>query len=217
MTTETSTKMLAFTNTPVGKEALLIQLRAHYAADEIVKGHYWEDGTGCAVGCAVHTDADPHAEYERLFGIPQMLARLEDGIFENLPNGRAKEWPIQFIEAIPVGADLSQVGAQFLHWLLVDPEDGVIKFVDEQGKVAIQAVADLYVRQIAGETISSEDWDAAARAAYAAYAAARAAAYAAARAAARAAAYAADAARARIKQADKLLELLRNAPVVVTA
>jgi hypothetical protein len=183
MTTE-NTKMYAFRNTSVTKEALLIQLRAHYAADEIIKGHYWENGTGCAVGCAVHTSDDPHAEYEPRFGIPQMLAQLEDGIFESLPNGRAKEWPIQFIEAIPVGADLSQVGSQFLHWLLVDPEDGIIKFADERGKVAIQAVADLYARQLQGETISIEDWNAAADAA------------------------------ARIKQAEKLLSLLRNAPVV---
>ena len=100
------------------KDAVLAQLEMHRLADELVKGQYWEDGKGCAVGCTIYSD--DHEEYENLFGIPQMLAHLEDTIFEGLPNGQAKAWPEKFMRAAPVGADLSLVGWKFIHWLLTD-------------------------------------------------------------------------------------------------
>lgn len=108
--------MLAYHNKPEIKEALLAQLKAHRLADEIIKGVYWENGKGCAVGCTVHSGY--HTEYETKLGIPIMLARLEDVIFEGLPNEVAKLWPERFAEAINVGADLSLVGWEFQYWLL---------------------------------------------------------------------------------------------------
>ena len=82
--------MLAYNSDPNVKRAILRQLAAHREADEIVKGQYWENGKGCAVGCTLHSGE--HVEYESRFGIPQMLARLEDAIFEGLPNEVSKEW-----------------------------------------------------------------------------------------------------------------------------
>ena len=111
-------QLVAYHDNAAEKDAILEQLREHAKADELVKGYYWEKGKGCAVGCTVH-GAD-HSLYESKFGIPQMLARLEDTIFEGLPNGEAKEWPIAFMSAIAPGADLSLVGWKFLHWLLTD-------------------------------------------------------------------------------------------------
>ncbi|MGN6122979.1 MAG: hypothetical protein ACTHOJ_08470, partial [Sphingomonas oligoaromativorans] len=110
--------MLAFHGLEVLKAEKLAQLRAHEVADEIVKGRYWEGGKGCAVGCTVHSSS--HAAYETEMGIPRMLARLEDRIFEGMSNAEAKRFPVRFIDAVPVGADLSRVGWQFLHWLIVD-------------------------------------------------------------------------------------------------
>jgi hypothetical protein len=112
--------MLAFVNTTVTKPAILKQLEAHAEADQFVKGTYWDHGKGCAVGCTIHSGN--HVEYEKRFGIPQMLAHLEDCIFEGLPNGCAKKWPVQFMSAVQPGADLSRVGWQFLHWLLTDDQ-----------------------------------------------------------------------------------------------
>jgi hypothetical protein len=98
-----------------------------------------------------------------------------------------------FLAAIPVGADLSLVTTRFLHWLLVDPVDGVVRFAEGGGKVAIEQVAGLLLRQIEGGTVKVVEWhdaaDAAEAAANAAYAADAADAY-----AAEAAAYAAEAA-----------------------
>lgn len=108
--------MIAYHNDPTIKKNILKQLRAHAKADEIVKGRYWEDGKGCAVGCTIHSN-DHHA-YEARFGIPEVLARVEDAIFEGLPNDRARGWPVAFMSAIVPGTDLSRVHWAFLHWLL---------------------------------------------------------------------------------------------------
>ena len=115
-------KLIAYHNDPAIKTALLASLQAHAKADRIVKGQYWEDGKGCAVGCTLdsvgHASHCDHMAYERKLGIPVMLARLEDTIFEGLSNGDAKEWPILFAQAIKPGADLSRVGWKFQHWIL---------------------------------------------------------------------------------------------------
>ncbi|MGN6121686.1 MAG: hypothetical protein ACTHOJ_01890, partial [Sphingomonas oligoaromativorans] len=141
--------MRAFHGSEDLKTQKLVQLRAHEAADEIVKGLYWQGGKGCAVGCTVHSSS--HAAYETEMGIPRMLARLEDGIFEGMSNAAAKRFPVRFIEAIPVGADLSRVGWQFLHWLVAD-------VIERHGTDAVKAGArpalDVLRKMAAGEVVS---------------------------------------------------------------
>lgn len=111
--------MLAYHNDPAVKADILAQLARHRAADELVQGYgYWQDGKGCAVGCTLHSS--DHMEYETRFGIPVMIACLEDAIFEGLPVEQARAWPERLMSAIEPGADLSCVGWQFLHWLLTD-------------------------------------------------------------------------------------------------
>jgi hypothetical protein len=223
--------MIAFHGKTKIKKQYVARVLAHQKADEIVKGQYWKEGKGCAVGCTIH--GSDHAQYETELGIPRVIARLEDGIFEALPNDLAQAWPARFLKAVPVGADLSNVWPQFAVWLLTDERYGVIQFANtEARRQAIQSVADLYVLKLEGAEIDVNEWletqqdnhsaasaayaaDAAADAAYhAAYAAAAyyAAAYAA--YAADAAYYAADAAKRiewRIAQSEKLLELLKAA------
>jgi len=175
---------------PAIKVAVLAQLAQHAKADEIVKGRYWEGGKGCAVGCTVHSGA--HVEYESRFGIPQILAHLEDRIFEGLPNARAKVWPIEFMSAIEPGRDLSLVGWQFLHWLLTDA--AISPGIDHP--IVKAAVADC--AKVLGALASGD------ASAYSARSAAYSAAY-----SARSAAYSAD---AYVLMADKLLALLSGAP-----
>jgi hypothetical protein len=222
--------LIAYHGDAAVKEEYVQRVRAHREAEQLVQGYgYWKGGKGCAVGCTIH--GSDHGKYETALGIPQKLARIEDGIFEGLPWERAKTWPEEFLQAITPGADLNLAADHFLHWLLVDDVDGVIRFAKtEEQKAVIAKVGAFYARQIAGESISAEKWyevrdlawrvraaaaDAAAFAAAAAAAdAAAAAAYAAAAAAADAATAAAtDRNKAVVKQADKLLELLRAAPM----
>jgi hypothetical protein len=110
--------LVAYHGNQSEKDAILAQLAEHRAHDQIVKGQYWEDGKGCAVGCTIHGSG--HKKYEPIFGIPQALAHIEDAIFEGLPNDRAMDWPIRFMAAIKPGSDLSLVQWKFLHWLLTD-------------------------------------------------------------------------------------------------
>ena len=237
--------MLAYHNDPAIKSKLLADLQAHADADRLVKGQYWENGKGCAVGCTLHSvgadgAANNHAEYETRLGIPQMLARLEDKIFEGLPNADAMQWPMRFSAAITPGADLSRVGWKWLHWLMTD---GLPRVNDVAATAAIKQCADALLPLTRGEPVdraaaraatdaatyaadAADAADSAADAADAAYAAARAA-YAAdaadaatdaatyaADAAARAADAAADAATyaaAYQRMADKLVQLLEDA------
>ena len=191
--------MKAFLNDTKVKEKYLSRVRAHASADEIIKGQYWEHGKGCAVGCTIHSS--DHDKYEKLLGIPRWLAYLEDSIFEGLPNGEAKNFPEQFLSAINVGADLTPVYHKFMIWLLVDPLQGVLRFADERGAVAIKRVAELHQLEL-GPTEGRPDSSA--------RDAARAAAWAAAWDAAGDAAGAAAGAAARISQRDALLRLLRE-------
>ncbi len=220
--------LIAFNGDPKLKADLINEVHKHRVADRLLHGTYGESGNGfhggCAVGCSIESyrklsgkklQRNDHRNYEE-FGIPRLLAKLEDGIFEGLPREYAQEWPEKFFQAIQPGADLSGVWSQFAQWLMVDPAWGVIKHVkDKAGKKAIQHVADLYAM---GSKATAEEFKAAARACRelraAAYADADAAAYAAYDAAAYAAdAYAAAADKARTAQANKLMELLHAAPV----
>ena len=189
--------MLAYHNDPAIKSKLLADLQTHADADRLVKGQYWQNGKGCAVGCTLHSlgadgAANNHAEYETRLGIPQMLARLEDKIFEGLPNADAMQWPMRFSAAITPGADLSRVGWKWLHWLLTD---GLPRVNDAAVNAAIKQCADVLLPLMRGEPVDrAAVYAAADAAAHAAAHAADAAAYAAADAAADAAFYAAYAA-----------------------
>jgi hypothetical protein len=112
--------MLSYHSDPSIKSNYLARVAGHADADEIIKGRYWENGKGCAVGCTIH--GETHESFERELGIPQMLAWLEDVIFEGLPNRLAKTWPERFLLSIAPGRDLSPVGWRFLHWLLTESE-----------------------------------------------------------------------------------------------
>jgi hypothetical protein len=157
--------MLAFHGDPKIKEKYLARVQAHRAADEVIKGQYWKNGKGCAVGCTIH--GSEHSRYETELGIPVAIACLEDSLFEDLPNSESIKWPEDFLEAIPVGADLGMVIPQFLFWLLSDEEDGVIRHAVkfDLTRNAVQTVADLFAKVIHGEIVTMEQWSAAASAA----------------------------------------------------
>ena len=200
--------MLAYHNDPAIKSKLLADLQDHADADRLVKGQYWENGKGCAVGCTLHSlgadgAANNHAEYELRLGIPQMLARLEDVIFEGLHNADAMQWPMRFSSAITPGADLSRVGWKWLYWLLTD---GLPRVNDASVNAALKQCANVLLPLTLGEPVDRAAADAAADAARAAAHDADDAAYAAYTAgvaAARAAAYR--------RMADKLVQLLEVA------
>jgi hypothetical protein len=138
-----NTRMLAYHGDPAVKEFYLARVREHQA-DQILQNYgYWHHNRGCAVGCTVH--GDDHKAYEVELGIPVILARLEDLLFEGMSPMKSKAWPEQFLTAIPVGADLSQIWSKFANWLLVDTEHGFIAAADSDALLsAITGVANFF-------------------------------------------------------------------------
>jgi hypothetical protein len=108
--------MKAFHNDEKVKQKYLNRILAHQAADEIIKGKYWENGKGCAVGCTIHSNK--HSAYETELGVPEWLAILEDRIFEGLPNNEAKVFPALFLESINIGADLNKIKIPMLIFIV---------------------------------------------------------------------------------------------------
>jgi hypothetical protein len=149
--------MKAFHGDEAVKQKYLARLKAHHEADEIIQGTGWENGHGCAVGCTLNRYN--HSAYEDELGLPQWLARLEDKIFEGLPAGNAQRFAVDFLEAVPVGADVENVRwrlASQRHTrdrdrLLSNPEpyakqcvaalDLVIAYCDSERKTEAEAAA----------------------------------------------------------------------------
>lgn len=136
--------MKAFHNDEAIKLKYLERVQLHAKMDEIIKGQYWQGGRGCAVGCTIHSSE--HANYETELGIPEWLARLEDCIFEGLPNERAKLWPEEFLSAINIGADLSKVEAPFIIFILKSTLDNFDHKEYPDVKSAIDTCINLYER-----------------------------------------------------------------------
>jgi hypothetical protein len=199
MKTAPSTPMLAFHNNDSIRTKYINRVRTHQEADEIISGTYWENGKGCAVGCSIH--GNNHAAYETEIGIPRVLARLEDRLFEAIYKFDpvcAKAWPLRFMSAPKAGANLETVWPKFALWLLLDPSSWVITHAkSERTKASTLRVGALYQQWVDGKKPEPKDWitDAAAAAAADAAAADAAAADAAAAAADAAAAAAAAACR----------------------
>ena len=183
------------------------EVAAHVAADSIIQRIYWdaEYKRGCFIGCLAHAN-DPIIN-EATYGLPVMVQRIAENIFEALPADDAKAFFAALPDAVACdGKDLSRVSWQFFATEL--------RSLPEQ-PAKIQAVIDPV---IAGMDLlaSGQEWPAADARATDARAAADWAADAAraAAAAARAAdARAADAA-VRLRQRDLLLRLISEAPVV---
>ena len=215
-------------------------VQQHVAADSVIQGNYWDGSRGCFIGCLNHSD-DPTGA-EKQYGLPVMVQRIAESIFERLPSKDA----VKFFAALPNaigcdGKDLSRIGWQFLAQALrnMPPQPAEIQAVVDPviagldllaaGKkwpaaaVAANAAYDAANVAYAAANVAYAAADAANAAAYAAYAADVAAA---ANVAANAAAVAADAAAANVaawvgsvfasaaQQRDLLLRLINNAPVV---
>jgi hypothetical protein len=215
---KTRENMLAYHGDPKIKRKYLARVRAHQKADELLQGYgYWRNGKGCAVGCTVH--CGDHGRYPVELGIPAEIAYLKDSIFDGMDKKLAQKWPARFLSAIKPGADLSRVYDLWCAWMLDDPIDGVITRVSddypEMQKIVRKAAQDCRN----GKRINAAEAKRAVRAERATWVtwvawAARAARAVEATWAAEAARTARNArAASAAKQADKLIELLKAAPV----
>lgn len=123
--------MKSWNSNPKLKEKYVNIMKQHQEADTLIKGKYWEDGKGCAVGCM--WKGEHHDKFPTELGILEDFAHLEDSLFERLDNGKAKSFPVKFLSAIPVGLDEKQqriIKAKFLLYVLTNLPDDYKKHPD---------------------------------------------------------------------------------------
>jgi hypothetical protein len=196
--TKETLKLKAFHGDKSLKSDLVKEIKWHKEQDKIIQGTYETNGKYCAVGCSIHSlnvkkgtsfNCHDHTIYETQLGIPESLARLEDIIFEGLTKEKCAEFPLKFIQAIPVGANLAMVAPKFIIFVLND----CLKNAEPDGVKAITTAIKLWSSVVAGKNPKPASWSAARSAAEsaawsAAESAARSAAWSAAESAARSAA-----------------------------
>lgn len=159
------TKLLAFHGEKAIQQKYIDRIREHRKAEKLIQGN----SATCAIGCTLNGRYD-HKAYEDELGIPEVLARLEDAIFEGLDKEDAMQWPEKFLSAINPGADLSMVWPKFALAILTDEKIGCMQYAgDKHGvKEAIEGVAQLYREWISTGNPPSENAENAAGAARAA-------------------------------------------------
>jgi hypothetical protein len=146
-------KLLSFHGSQATKDKYVARVKEHQEADNIVQGQGWSEGKGCAVGCTLENYA--HSQYPIELGLPEWLAHLQDAIFEGLSLEEAKAFPLQFLEAIPVGVDLEPIRHQLavlrLSILLVNLDGSNVQVKD-----AINQVIEYHKAALKG-TLSDEE------------------------------------------------------------
>ena len=150
--------MQAYLNDPKLKAETVAAMEADIAAERLVSGGYWNGETGCFVGCVIRGES--HSKFEIKIGVPRVLARIGDRIFEGLKRcNERQKFAIDFLKAIPEGADLSGVWDKFAVFMLIDEEFGVVNFAKKDyAKKLIRDIADMYKRKISGEKIDANTW-----------------------------------------------------------
>lgn len=115
------------------KARIVARMKTHREADNFIQGDYQRiDPTaalgyrGCAIGCALERQPTYvgygvapargwHGQFEHEFGIPADVARQIDDCFESFDDrAEARDFAVQVLEAVPVGADLDDVYDEYM-------------------------------------------------------------------------------------------------------
>jgi hypothetical protein len=176
------------------KEAAVRRMHQHREDDSFIQGLFVEANVdaaagyrGCFHGCltteALMSEQNIRSaaflrirttwydEGQRLFGIPTALGVLLDKTFEALDPAECAAFAVDTVEAIPVGADLTGVLDRLAYEVLTDEWHGMreVTAADTDERQAVDRVAELFRRRIAGDEPLRTEWVAAGDAAAAAY------------------------------------------------
>ena len=160
-TTETPTPQLrAYHGDPAVKLKYTARMAEHRRMEHLTQGTGWEiDGDavkGCAVGCTL--ERYDHDAYPAELGLPVWLARLQDHLFERLQKTEAEQFAVDFLDAIPVGADVEPVRhrlAILRHGLALERLGGNAAPYAVDCRNAIQMVIAWHQSMLAGEGSTS--------------------------------------------------------------
>ncbi len=119
--------------------------------------------TDCDYVPSRHVTTDPGADYSTVLGVPAALAVLHDRFFESLPaDGSDSRFALDWVEAIPVGADLTGVPDAYLQWLMHDPVWGLEHAVPREGepRALWKQIVEYRGQKLAGTTPPDVSWNA---------------------------------------------------------
>jgi hypothetical protein len=165
-----NTKTLAWHNDPDLKDRTVARMRMHQAYDEIEPGRYrTPDPTrpsgfrGCFLGCVLPNDVDTemirmmitrstdsvtapggwHSKAIRLLGFPIGLILTAEAIFEDIAVKDAPAFAVAVLEAVPVGADLTEIDRLGMkcHWEGGTPSEGAHDFLEALRHAPVSAPA----------------------------------------------------------------------------
>ena len=155
--------MKAFLGQKSTKQFYVDRIKRHRSKESLLQSfEYWADGKGCALGCTLEQGEGVHEAYPEKLGLPVWLAYLEEHIFEALPEADAKEWPLQFLEAIPVGASIpDSLRDRFQVFWLERQKTQIDRAKYDQVATAVDGVISLLVQAIESYEPESAAWSAA--------------------------------------------------------
>ena len=123
-------------------EILRAEVAAHIRADALVRGSYWKPsenavgGQGCFISCLTHS-SDPTPAFER-FGLPVVVLRIAENIYEDLPDDEATAFFAALPDAVGRdGKDLSRV-----HWGFLAAELRAMPQTTDAAQAVIDPVID---------------------------------------------------------------------------
>ncbi len=177
----------AFDGDAAVKQAIITRLKTHWATGKVTPQFKMvykappHDETG-VMGATV--ESEDESEYERQLGIPAEAAYLHETLLyfcgrETMPDDPegapiftlapfAQDYPVQWLNAIAPGANLSMLAPRFVAWTLRDLLSGGLPSqlaLDPAIKAAGEGVQVLFDTAIAGGTVPPEQWTAARKAA----------------------------------------------------
>lgn len=100
-------------------QTLQAEVAKHVAADQVIQGAYWDnkEQKGCFIGCLTHSSDALSLKTE--YGIPLMLTKIAENIFEGLSLDEAVKFFKKFPKAVACdNKDLSLVSWKFLQFEL---------------------------------------------------------------------------------------------------
>lgn len=159
------------------RDAVVERVKKRILADQIVTGLapvYDEAASVCSLmGAAVQSD--DMERYEGTLSIPAHVARLEEVVHgflsQEITDAEGNKsyvlreptlnYPLDWLKAIPLGADLQLVTPEFIRWFLLDIADapqpyGVV--VNDAAKTSAREIASLYAQAARGEPPTAEVW-----------------------------------------------------------
>jgi hypothetical protein len=158
--------MLAYDNDQEKKNKYVMRMRIDIDNQKLHQGGvYWSDydQVGCAVGLIARSynygEQEIHHRVGKLLTIPANIVYLLDRLYEDLPPYQCVPFALNFLKAIPVGADLTHVNSHFIIWLLSDPQEGAITLANDPGVTIIRQVVDLHQQVIQGKDVTSTQWN----------------------------------------------------------